>query len=510
MDQSKTINENIISSLNTYKTKIAVSYKNNSITYQELNNLSSKLANYINSNYLINKKNIIAINLPSGLDQIISVVAILKLGLPYLPIDFQYPIDRKKYMINNARSIYVIQYNSSDPIENCQSINIDINELNECKKNEYQRNYSLNDLLYILYTSGSTGKPKGAILRQKGVMNMLEWYIKQHQICHNDKNIIFSSFGFDLTQKNILSSLMTGAEIILSDTSYYNPLAIINEIKNKKATLTNCTPSAFYPIIDLAKSVIDLDSLKYIILGGEKINPQRLIKLLKIYPSTKISNTYGPTECSDVVCSYILSSEDIHKNKEIPLGPVIENAGVHLLDDNFNLCKKGKVYLSGICLGDGYINNDAMTNEKFIENKCTELKKQGIKRIYDTGDIAYWKNENLIYIGRNDDQVKFRGNRIELLEIDSYITKVKGIEESITLVYTFKNGNQILVSTYTGSNTCKDIIINTLKENLPTYMIPSEFMYIDKMPITDNFKINKIKIREIISLYVNRIYNVKK
>lgn len=482
--------------------QIAVITGTNSISYKELDEQSSFFAHDLIIKYNLKPKDILAIHIENSIDLIVALVGVLKVGATYVPLDCAYPLERKTYMVNNAGARLVIcSFQSPLHVDGIPSINIEERSLTHSKPLDLTHHYSLQDHLYILYTSGSTGKPKGVPLRQAGVVNMLNWYCSDFQMSTSDINLIFSSFAYDLTQKNILSALICGATIVFYDAPGYQPNVIIDYIEKYKVTIINSTPSAFYPLIDFAKNIQQLSSLKWIFLGGEKINCQRILPLTTLYPSTKVVNTYGPTECSDVVCSYILSKEDILSNQNVPLGKIIKNAGVLVLDENLNVIsddKPGEVYLFGICVGDGYINQLELTKERFIDAVPPHLKEMGINRLYRVGDIGYWDKEGrLNFIGRTDDQVKLRGNRVELSEIDKVLEQEAEIKQAVTVMIE-KNQRQVLVSFYLSNEPINHRLLkDKISRFLPAHMLPNDFVHLTDFPLTPNAKVDKHVLKKI-------------
>jgi amino acid adenylation domain-containing protein len=484
----------------TKPNNVAVISAGCSITYEELDNKSNQLALYLVKKK-IKPQEIVAIHIKNSIELVVALLGVLKAGAAYLPLDCSYPLNRKVYMVKNANTKLLLTDDETlAQAFNCPAINIHVILKEITKENSLNISYSLQDYLYVLYTSGSTGNPKGVPLRQAGILNMLQWYCSDFTMNENDINLVFSSFAYDLTQKNILSTLLSGGTIVLYDEEY-RPDKIGEFIEKYKVTIINCTPSAFYPLLDFIEDPDQLKSLRWIFLGGEKINCRRLHPIASLYPFTQVVNTYGPTECSDVVCSYVLDQNDILKNKEVPLGAPINGAGVLVLDEELNIIhdsKPGEVYLYGICLGDGYINQPQLTKERFIKELPSHFNALGINQLYRVGDLAYWDpHKRLNFLGRVDDQIKLRGNRIELLEIDKALERQKGIKQAATVMFE-KEENQILISFCLSEfKVDSQELKNQASLFLPKHMLPNIIIFLEKFPLTPNAKIDKHTLRKM-------------
>lgn len=501
--ESSTVQSLFANQVNKSSDKLAVIVGEQTITYQELNAKSDNFALYLKEKYNVKIHNVIAIHIENSVSLIIALLATLKLRANYLPLDITYPEDRKSYMVSNANVKLILCSNEERLYVKNTHTAIVNDELFQSNNEIYSElTYLPQDPLYILYTSGSTGKPKGVTLKQTGVINMLKWYCLDFNVGKFDLNLVFSSFAYDLTQKNILSSLISGQTLVLTQDKEYRPDRIVSLIIKHKVTIINSTPSAFYPLLDFIDDISQLSSLRWIFLGGEKINCQRLQIIGKLYPKTKVVNTYGPTECSDVACSYTLTEEDIIRCCDVPLGYPIKNVGVLVLDKDLKLItgeQVGEVYLFGNCLGDGYINQPELTKEKFLNNLPKHLTEMDINRLYRVGDIGYWdKLGRLNFMGRIDDQIKLRGHRIELLEIDVALENIDETIKQAVTVLVEKQNRLVLVSFCLVSKEINSSEIRKhLNEFLPTHMLPNLIVPIGKYPLTPNAKIDKNALKKL-------------
>lgn len=472
------------------------------ISFEQLNTKASNLSFYLKEHLTL--ENTIGILLDNSIEMIISLFAVLKAGAAYIPIDPSYPPKRVQYMLGKAGAKLLITTKNFNEykFKNIKNIYLDDANINYYNNtNVPDDNYVISKninkakkTIYILFTSGSTGNPKGASLNHSGVANLLDWYINSHQFNCKDKNYIVSSFGFDLSQKNILASLISGGELHIRDNNEFNPEEIINYIYANKISCVNCTPSALYSLVEHAAKITYFSSLRYIFLGGEPINTKLLQPFLEIFNTTKIVNTYGPTECSDLSCTYLLSFDDIHNHLTIPVGSPIQNTKILVLDDELNampIGSAGEIYLAGIGIGDGYVNNVSLTKERFLQNPYKKSGKNWNSLLYKTGDLGYWRKDGtVVCLGRTDDQIKLRGFRIELNEIDENLCLL-GVKQSVSVLKGTSSKKYII--TYVLSHR----VINSvdLKRNLlkylPKYMLPEKIIQLKKFPINIHGKIDK-------------------
>ncbi|MBT7411081.1 MAG: amino acid adenylation domain-containing protein, partial [Methylococcales bacterium] len=480
-----------------------------SISYQQLNQQANIIANHLIERG-VSPSCLLGIYCERSPDFVVAILAIIKTGAAYIPIDTQYPLQRVQYIIDSAGiGLVLSQQALSNKLESLGIEQLWIDQTDIIDKADDSNPPAIteaDDLIYVIYTSGSTGKPKGAGVKHQGFINLVQWYVDEMAMDASDKTLIISATGFDLTQKNLFSLLTVGGTIIFPDELLYDPEALSNLIKQQQITLINCAPSAIYPIIDhCADDQQALSSLKQLILGGESIQPNRLINWLQ-NPEChcQIINTYGPTECTDVVSYFRVTDMEAYQDKAIPIGRPINNVQCFVTDDNLSLLPAGMVgelVISGIALGSGYLNEE-VEKSGFIENDSSEestsiliadkfiLEQPADYSYYKTGDLARVSTDGLIeYIGRKDFQVKLRGLRIELAEIESVMSSLPDIQQSVALVI----NEQIISFVVTPSTESWDwqIMQTIVQQQLPNYMMPSIAIAIESLPLTANAKIDR-------------------
>lgn|GEM_PF-6598181 len=434
---------------------IAVRLKNDKITYGELNKKSNQVANYLTKNG-IKHNDVVSVCMEPSIDVIVLLLGIVKAGAVYLPMDNKYPKERiNQTAVNMEPMLFILRERNRLSESDIKTTWVDFETFNnkiefESSDTPIYNAYPEDRCVYIINTSGSTGVPKGTMVRYNSWMNLLNWYIEEFNFTQEDSFLVVSSISFDLTQKNLFAPLMLGACLHLMDNTHYDPSLILDYCYQNKISLLNCTPSSFYPLLnDVSENPFEkLQFLRYLVLGGEPIQTKALKEWIG-HESTKaeIVNSYGPSECTDIVSFYKLKKEDIFSDKKIPIGKPIPNTKLYVVGENGGLVAPeiiGELAISGICVGNGYRNDSELTDEKFKINPFE--KDNDFMRIYYTGDMVTLQNDgSLLFVGRKDDQLKIRGYRIECGEIEEQIKQHEAIEDAIVLKETTHGSESISV-----------------------------------------------------------------
>lgn len=461
--------------------KTAVVACDNTLTYKNLNELSNRIANA-----LIKKGvkcgDIIAFALPRESTLIAVMFGILKSGAAYMPVDPDYPKDRISYMLSDSGAkFYITQENLTEYIsENSSNPNIDVSSENYC---------------YCIYTSGSTGKPKGTLLTHRNVSNYVDNNNNNvlHKIIKNDYKRIVSvtTVGFDIFVTESLLPLTNGLGVLFANEEQAKIQSRLNELILKhSADVIQTTPTKMKSLIADTSCLEYLKKLKAIVLGGEALE-QSLAQRLMELTDAKLFNIYGPTETT--VWS---TNAEITDANDITIGKPIANTQIYILDKLGKptpIGVTGELCIAGDGVGAGYLNRPELTEEKFVDNPF------GKGKMYRTGDLAYWREDgNIVYVGRNDFQVKIRGLRIELGEIENAISSVHGVSQSVVVVRKDDNGRQLICAFYTQNG---DVSISEIKREisakLPRYMMPHVFTFLAEMPLTSSGKINRKALPEV-------------
>ncbi|MFT5824061.1 MAG: tyrocidine synthetase-3, partial [Crocinitomix sp.] len=461
---------------------IAVVFDETELTYQELNEKANQLAHFLNANYAIQADDLIGIELERSEWMLIGILAVLKSGGAYVPIDPTYPQDRINYIQKDA---------------NCKVI-LDQNELVEfmSTRTQYSTENSAivtdsNNLAYVIYTSGSTGNPKGVMINHASLHDYTLTFSNRFEITPKDVIIQQASISFDVAVEEIFPTICSGAKLVIVAEGAKDIDRLAATVKQEEATLLSTVPMVINELNLYAES---LSSLRILISGGDELKEAHISN---IWGTTEIYNTYGPTEAT-VCATYYKIDELLHAKF---IGFPIVNREIYILDEQLQLVQKGmigEICIGGAGLAKGYLNQAELTNEKFVKNPF----KPG-ERLYKTGDLGKWNADgNIAFLGRKDDQVKIRGYRIELGEIEYALSEIEQIDQAIVLTVENENFEKELVAYFTAnevdkSNDTDNKDLNQselraeLKTRIPEYMLPAYFVQLDTFSLTPNGKVDK-------------------
>lgn len=478
-----------------YPNRISITFNNERWTYLQLNNAVNNVA----SNFLacgLNKGDIIGIYMEKDVSYVISMLAILKIGGTYVPLSYNFPDDRIDQMLITSSAKYVI---TNKKLFNSTKVkNLLYEELIKTPSSIYRSADNIDDenaIAYIVFTSGTTGTPKGIMIQHKGIINLIHSMSNTVLNGQNETtNIgVFAPFIFDASVAQIYLALLTGGNlVIIPDNIKSNIGLTVNYLMEKEVVICDFTPSYLELIVEYCSQIKEND---YTFLGiiscGEKL-PLDLVRQFYLndnFKSCTLYNFYGPTECSVYSSVYEITNETHSKLEQVYIGKPLDNTDIYILDELMNKCalnEEGYIYISGVGLAVGYVNDKQLTEKSFIYNPF----KEG-ERLYNTGDRGLLtEGNNLVYIGREDYQVKVRGYRVELSDIEYHLNRVPGIKKSKVTV-TLQNGKNIINGYYTSTTTLtKQYIKEKLQEAIPGYMIPTNFIYLKKFDITFNGKLD--------------------
>jgi len=489
---------------------IALIFDRQKLTYQELNNKANQLANYLLKQKTVKQSETkIAVLLNHSPEMIISVLAILKTGSAYVPIDPACPINRIKYMIKDANSPIIItrdRFKSKLSWFKKETIYLNAEDIQnklskESPNNPKTRSRSTN-LAVIIYTSGSTGRPKGVMLNHKGTINNVYLKIKGFGINSGINTLCLNhSVGFVASIWQIFTPLILGRELMIySKELTINPTGFFKKSHEDKIDLIEITPK--YLEVFLGSNSKNKLNFKTIIITGEKLESNLVHRFLKAYKNIKLFNAYGQSECSDDTLHYKIDRKNAKDLEKIPIGKPAANTQAYILDKNMKLIPPGipgELYISGDGLTRGYLNQPDKTKQVFLPHPFIEGQ-----RIYKTGDIVNMLPDgNIEYVSRTDHQVKIRGNRVELGEIEANLNKLPQIKQAVVLAKEEKNKNnkatadQYLVAYYISkTKITTEELRNYLKTILPEYMIPGCFIKLDNFPLNSSGKLDRLALPE--------------
>lgn len=472
--------------------KPAVIFKQTPLTYRDLAEKSSLLADYLVHTCHVVADDLIGILMDRSELMIIAILGILKAGAAYVPIDPGYPDERKKYIIEDtALKVLLTQTEYFFEVPyfggNIFSVDIQLDTL-EATPDFTLPVISEQDLAYVIYTSGSTGQPKGCAITHHNLSDYIQWanhyYFESNEMADFG---LFTSLSFDLTVTSIFCPLTSGGSLRVYDQ--HDDLDIIFRhafSNNSGINSIKLTPSHVRIIKQLD---LRSNNVARAIIGGEEVTPEHVDILKKINPAIRVYNEYGPTEVT-VGCIV----KELEPGVPVLIGKPSSNTFIYILDSLQQLCPTGvpgEICIAGDGVARGYLNKETLTAQKFIPNPFRPSTS-----MYRTGDIGKWlPNGDVKFIARNDDQVKIRGYRIELGEIENALQSLDKIETTMVLAVTNKQGERDLVAYFTGADTLHAGEIRAaLEKKLPVYMIPQFFIHLSAFPLTPNGKVDKKKL----------------
>ena len=423
--------------------RIAVKFKNQSLTYRKLNNRANQLANYIKKQK-IKHGSLIGLSVDRSIDLIICIIGILKAGCAYVPIDPSYPENRINFMLTDTLvSLLITQAHTKHKFTELKVKTIVIDEEQYSIYKEDTQNplesISSRDLAYVIYTSGSTGKPKGVMIPHGNIISLFKAIKKIYDFNKNDIWTLFHSFAFDFSVFEIWGALFNGSKlVIVSYLESRSPELLHKLLIEEKITVINQTPSAFQQLLTYENSLSTIKNsfLRYIIFCGEELKPSFLRYWHAKYDlkKPKLMNMYGPAEAT-VFSSYHKIDEHFFKSSKSNIGKPLLGWQIYILDHKLKLVKhkqKGEIYISGAGLATGYLNRPTLTKERFINNP---FSNNPADILYRTGDLGrYLENGDIEFLGRVDDQVKIRGYRIELGEIETVLCNHPLVNQAVVAV----------------------------------------------------------------------------
>lgn len=482
--------------VNLHPNNIALIYKDEKYTYSELNCLVNKFARFL-SKYNIVKNDIIGVYMNKNSWFIICILAIQKLGAAYLPMHPDYPEDRVNYILKDSNSKLLI----TD-----QTINVDLpiitnlenQDLTNYDDSNLNIDFPSDNLCYIIYTSGSTGNPKGVMLSHYNLINFLynfnDCFI--NKFSPEDNCLSVANMSFDASVQEIFSPLCFGATLVLYPKNTLTDIPLLCDILEKNhITFSFLPPNILDDIFNFVyenKKSFEINKLS---VGVETIKNSTLNNFYKLNKDIEIVNGYGPSEAT--ICSTFFVYKYNETNDIVPIGYPLKNNNIFILNRFNNLQPvgmPGELCITGKSVSLGYLNNPDLTNKSFMH-----LSNLSPQKIYKTGDICYWLTSGcLTFVGRKDSQIKFRGHRIELSEIDNCTKNIDGVSNSLTLLKDI-NGTSTICSyiVTVDNNITTEFIHNYLLNKLPYYMIPTYIILLDKFPLTQSGKIDKKSLPEI-------------
>ncbi|HIK04811.1 MAG TPA: amino acid adenylation domain-containing protein [Trichormus sp. M33_DOE_039] len=537
----KSIHQVFVEQVQKTPNATALVFANQSLTYTELNVRANQLAHYLIKQG-VKPGDAVGICLERSLEMVIALLGILKAGGAYLPLDPQYPLERLSWMLTDAQPPLLLTQKhlvaklptvAETEIICLKSVEESINQ--ESQENPLVTSQT-DDLAYIMYTSGSTGKPKGVCIRHRGVVGL----VKDNNYVNLNAEQVFlqlAPISFDASTFEIWGSLLNGAKLAIAPPHQSSLEELGQIIQQYQVTTLWLTASLFHLMVD--ERLEDLQPVRQLLAGGDVLSVFHIQKLLHRFPECRVINGYGPTENTTFTCCFPVTA-DTKLGLSVPIGRPIANTQVYILDTNLQpvpIGVKGELYVGGIGLAQGYLNRPDLTQEKFIQlgigdesiqntlllsetlrererQRRTKFKIQnerilgtgdwrlGIQTLphphtplYKTGDLArYLPDGTIEFCGRSDNQVKIRGFRIELGEIEAVLNQHPQVSQAVVIIQGETVTEKRLVAYIVllpGATTTNTELFDFLQQQLPNYMIPAAFVFLDALPLTPNGKVNR-------------------
>ncbi|MEH2348456.1 MAG: amino acid adenylation domain-containing protein [Nostoc sp.] len=467
--------------------KIAVVFKEQQLTYQELNYQANKIAHYL-QNLGVKPEVLVGICVERSLEMIVGMLGILKAGGAYVPLDPTYPKERLSFMLSDSQAQVVLtqeKFVEGLTASGAKLLCVDSDwESFQRKSNENPSSgVAPDNLAYVIYTSGSTGTPKGVLIQHQGVCNLIQAQIKLFDVQQNSRVLQFASFSFDASVWEMFMALCSGASLYIGTQDSLRPgTDLIKFLREQSITQITLPPTAL-----AALPIEELPNLQTLIVAGEACNPKLIAEWSK---GRRFFNAYGPTEST--VCATVA---EYTGDTQLTIGRAIANTQVYILNNHQQpvpIGTPGELYIGGDGLARGYLNRPELTKEKFISNPFAEAEGN---RLYKTGDLArFLPDGNIEFLGRIDHQVKIRGFRIELGEIEALLSQHSDVQQVVVIAREDIPGDKRIVA-YIVPNQKLDVSATTLKrflqEKLPSYMVPAAFVILDSLPLTPNGKVDR-------------------
>ena len=407
---------------------------------------------------------------------VIAILAVMGLGATYIPVDSQWPEDRKKYILENSLCKVMVEPQK-------------LLDFSTRERADFSPNENLDATAYVIYTSGSTGVPKGVLISYRGMMNTI-LDINQRMGVNEESTILgLSSYCFDLSVYDLFGALMAGAQLdIAKDIRETDEIRKF--VDSSKNILWNSVPAGMELFIDSLEESYVNRGMKSILLSGDWIPVSLPGRIQKHFPEAKVYSLGGATEAS--IWSIIFPIEKVEPSwQSIPYGYPLANQGIYVLNESLSICPpevQGEIYIGGVGVAQGYANSEEKTKAAFIDHP-----EYG--RIYKTGDFGRFSGEGyVVFLGRKDSQVKVGGYRIELGEIEQRMNSLEFVDNAIVLLDSKKQ----IVAFYTGAVTPKETFKESLAQFLPSYMIPHRFVHLESMPLSNNGKLDRKALLDVL------------
>lgn len=485
-DYSKSLSQLFEKQAEETPDKVAYQYQSKKITYKELNKQANKIAHYLLFKG-VEKNEKIGIYLEKSFDLMAAIMAVLKLNGTYVPLETSYPLLRLNEIIEDTNVNYIITNSSTDNLERYKGIKVYLDverqEIHAADSDNLNFEYDAEHIANIIYTSSSTGKAKGVLIRTKSILNRLNWMWEAYPFNDRDVLAMQKSVALVAASWEIFGGLLRGIPtVLIPKDEVIDPALLWKNLVRSKVSYFLCNPVLIQGMIE-QRSMHKEDELclRLVTTSAEPISVGLVCEWKKTFVDVPLLNLYGATECSSNALVYDTEELDEY-NKRVPIGKPLSNIRIYVLDEYGMIVPYGvigEMCIAGDCLAKGYLNLSELNKERFVNIPYNN------DFVYRTGDLVrYMENGQIEMFGRKDNQIKIRGFKVELNEVEYALLRYVGIKRCVAKVFEDKKGNKSLVAFIEGNADDFNAgdIRNFLKEYLPDYMVPSRFIVLDKLP----------------------------
>ncbi|WP_125718606.1 non-ribosomal peptide synthetase [Pseudoalteromonas rubra] len=491
---------------------VAVSFEDHSLTYQQLNEKANQLAHYLVQQHAVGPDTLVGLCVERSIEMVVGILGILKAGGAYVPLDPSYPQQRIDYMLEDAALEIVLCHRpTTSLLGDFHGQALQIDELGELlpstqnfalysKENMPLRSNDARHLAYVIYTSGSTGKPKGVMVEHQALHNRIRWMNNKYGLSCEDKILQKTPFSFDVSVWEFIWTLAYGAQLVVArPEGHKEPGYLTRVIQQQGITKLHFVPSMLGLILE-HEDFRHCQSLQQVFCSGEALQQSHVRGFRAALPECQLHNLYGPTEAA-IDVSFWDCSSDISAG--VPIGKPIDNIQLLILDKDANIVPKGvtgELHIGGDGLARGYLNKPELTAERFIANPYFDATRHGSSEIlYKTGDLARLRHDGEIeYQGRTDHQVKIRGLRVELGEIEHCLSGLDGVDSALVMASECAGSLQLIGYIKPAQPIAQaqqeafiNVVKQSLRKSLSHQVLPNIFMLVEDWPLTPNGKVSR-------------------
>lgn len=486
----------IEAAVDKFPNNVALIAEGAQLTYAELDKRANQLAHYLIAQG-VGAEVMVPIMMERSLDMVIAINGVLKAGGAYLPLDPEHPLDRVEYILEEANAKLVLtqeRFNGNLPAGMAHfAVDAKTQVLDAYPDSRPNLDIMPDQLAYVIYTSGSTGKPKGVMNEHQAVCNHMLWMDEVYALSPSDKVVQKTPYTFDVSLWELFLPLISGSQLIMAKPGGHKETGYLIDLVNQyQITYIHFVPSMLYLFLQEADQQ-KCPSIRRVLASGEAVSKDLEQRFVKAFPDVELWNLYGPTEAAIHVTYWLCGQGDA--SSSVPIGYPLTNTRLYVVDDNLKLQPpgvSGELLLAGVQIARGYVNRPDLTADRFINDPFVQDYPG---RVYRTGDLVRMRDDGVVeYIGRNDFQVKLRGQRIELGEIEAVISQFPGVTQSVVLAREDRANDQRLVAylmTQDGSGPETQAMRDHLRAALPDYMVPSHFVVLANFPLTSSGKVDR-------------------